>query len=678
MQLSAEQIQLIFYEIAMSIGNSLDLRNMLKECLSTYLRKLNCSAGGILILKNDQNNNYHYEPIYSIPRSLYQRKYYQAIATLIPPCRQDNPLPDFIQNLPLHGCTEDNNHYHLMELPDFGLIFIIKNNEDLDPYIVKSLIPLNVKLARACLACLQNESLEKVNQRLSDIVLCSEDWIWELDTEGRYTYVSESIKNFLGYDASDVIGKTLYDFMTKEEAEKISDTFNSIFDQNERMVDIENWVVRKDNSLACVLKNGFPIIQKGEFKGYRGVDKNITLWKTAELNLRLAKEKAEEANRLKNEFLANISHEIRTPMNAIIGFCELLKHEKLTFTQRDYVYTIDGACKSLLTLVNDILDLSKIDAGKLQVETIACSLEEILNNLESLMAGGAREKDLEFKILHRTKLPEIIKTDPTRLKQILINLVGNAIKFTKQGHIHVIVSLEYKNNKYYIRFDIEDTGIGIPQNKFTDIFQAFQQADGSTTRHYGGTGLGLAITQSITEIMRGSITVTSQVGSGSTFTLLIPANIDIGESTPLLGEKQIQTRLTLSDNDDNLKFQGHILVAEDNLTNQKLIDLILKKAGLKTTLVNDGSEVIQLLDSIQSFDLILMDMQMPRMNGYDVTKYLREAGIQLPIIALTGSAMKGDREKCIETGCDDYLSKPLNKKDMFTIFKKFLTVSITL
>jgi CheY-like chemotaxis protein/HPt (histidine-containing phosphotransfer) domain-containing protein/two-component sensor histidine kinase len=367
-----------------------------------------------------------------------------------------------------------------------------------------------------------------------------------------------------------------------------------------------------------------------------------------------------------------MSHEIRTPMNGINGFSDMLAQEELTHEQQEYVDIIRDSGKNLLTIINDILDFSKIEAGKMDTEIIDCSLEKILNNVGSMLRPSVTKKGLDFKVLHKTKLPANIRTDPTRLYQCLTNLINNAVKFTEKGHVHVMVSLEEYENEPFVRFDVEDTGIGVPADKQDKIFNAFSQADNSTTRKFGGTGLGLTITRRLMEILGGKVTLQSESGKGSVFSLVIPAGVDV-TAQPLLGEGKMKedTQDTLK---EEKKLSGMILVAEDNPANQKLIQIILKKMGLDLVIAEDGRQAVDKALG-QSFDLILMDMQMPNMNGYEATKVLRENNLDIPIIALTASAMKEDAHICLSAGCDAYLSKPIDRKKLNEILERYLPSS---
>jgi len=371
----------------------------------------------------------------------------------------------------------------------------------------------------------------------------------------------------------------------------------------------------------------------------------------------------EAANRAKSDFLANMSHEIRTPLNGILGFTELLQKGADggdEAERRDYLDTIYQSGKHLLDLINDILDLSKIEAGRMQVEQIPCSPGEIVAGVMSLLRVRATEKGLGFHCEWPEGVPATISTDPVRIKQLLMNLAGNAIKFTESGSVRIVIRLAETDHKPKMVFEVIDTGIGIAPEKLDNIFDAFVQADNSVTRKFGGTGLGLAISHRIAAALGGGLAVRSEPGKGSVFT----ATIDIGPlgGIEILDSPPSDGAIATCPSDDQPD-QGlppaSVLLVEDGSTNRKLISLMLSRAGVDVTTAENGAIGVQLATE-HAYDVILMDMQMPVMDGYSATGKLRELGMSVPIIAMTAHAMSGDEEKCRQAGCSGYLSKPID------------------
>jgi signal transduction histidine kinase/ActR/RegA family two-component response regulator len=403
------------------------------------------------------------------------------------------------------------------------------------------------------------------------------------------------------------------------------------------------------------------------------LEKEVIERKDAEKSLKQAKRDADNANESKSRFLANMSHEIRTPMNAIVGFSDVLKDEELTEEQTKYVSIISQSASALLQLINDILDFAKMEAGKMETEKIECNIGEIIEHLDSMLRPNAISKNIEFDVIQHGQLPKLIYSDPVRLRQCMINLLNNAIKFTEKGHVYLNISVQNDDEQQYIRFDVEDTGIGIEQEKLERIFNAFSQADGSTTRKYGGTGLGLAITKQLTELLGGKLTVNSTPSKGSTFSIIIPTGMDRNDTEQYeKPDRSDECDKTENKNDNSTStYHGKVLVAEDNRSNQALIKLLLKKLGLEPVLVEDGQAAVEKAQS-EEFDLILMDIQMPIMTGYEATKLIRKNGYMTPIVALTANAMKEDQAKCLQAGCDDYLSKPINRDKLHEVLGKYL------
>ena len=375
-----------------------------------------------------------------------------------------------------------------------------------------------------------------------------------------------------------------------------------------------------------------------------------------------AREAAEAMDRSKSEFLANMSHEIRTPLNAILGFSDFLRQDGEIDEEerRDCLTSIYTSGRHLLALVNDILDLSKIEAGQLEVEYLACAPHELVSEVAAVMRPQAQQKTLSLEVDFDGPLPERIVTDPTRLRQVLVNLVSNAVKFTNEGRVELHLRLQADNDKPVLLIEVEDTGIGIPPDRLEDIFNPFAQADTSITREYGGTGLGLAISRRIAESLGGTLEVTSEVGKGTVFTLrLDPGDLTdtklVSGTEPPAADRDKQAHEPPA----SRELSGRVLVVDDSNTNRMLISLILKRAGLQVATVVDGKAAVEMVAD-ESFDLILMDMQMPMMDGYTATRTMRAGGVTAPIVALTANAMKGEQEKCKAAGCSGYISKPID------------------
>jgi CheY-like chemotaxis protein len=361
-----------------------------------------------------------------------------------------------------------------------------------------------------------------------------------------------------------------------------------------------------------------------------------------------------------------MSHEIRTPMTAILGYLDLLLDGDQSLDQRTrYVEVIRRNGEHLLAILDDILDLSKLEAGRIVVERVPCSPCQIVEDAASLMAGRAAEKGIAFETEYRGPIPETVATDPIRLRQILTNLMGNAVKFTESGEVRVIVETEdpLDAEKPHLRFEVVDTGIGIPPKQQARIFEPFTQADPSAFLRSGGTGLGLAICKRMTELLGGEITTSSTPGEGSTFAFTI-------ETGPLSDVRLLENpRESLVAAEPPkaalaLQLEGHVLVAEDGVDNRRLIALQLRKAGLQVDVAEDGHAAVEKALRAQEaghpYDVLLMDVQMPELDGLSATSQLREAGYEAPVIALTAYAMPSDRERCIRAGCNDFVSKPID------------------
>lgn len=398
---------------------------------------------------------------------------------------------------------------------------------------------------------------------------------------------------------------------------------------------------------------------------YKDINKRIKI----EKELRVANEKANQLAMIKDHFMANMSHEIRTPMNAIIGFANLLGRSKLDDKQTRHVKAIQSSGENLMNIINDILDFSKIEAGMLKLETIPFSIPELLHSLMVMFLPKANDKNLQLDFFSADKLPESVLGDPTRLTQILVNLISNAIKFTKEGSVTIKTEIADENNsKITIRFMVKDTGIGIPKEKHHEIFERFTQADADTSRKFGGSGLGLSIARKLIEAQGGNIVVESAQGVGSSFIFTISYKKNT-ENKNLTTVENVDFNL----NSNNLS--ARILVAEDNELNRHLVKSLLVEWGFTFDVVENGKEVIEILKR-NNYDLILMDIQMPLMNGYETSVYIRkEMNIAAPIIAMTAHALPGEKEKCISFGMTDYIAKPIREHSFYNLLVKYIAGS---
>lgn len=396
--------------------------------------------------------------------------------------------------------------------------------------------------------------------------------------------------------------------------------------------------------------------------------RDVNLRTKLENELRIAKKQAEDNALLKEQFMANVSHEIRTPMNSILGFSDLLTKTPLDKTQNEYLTAIRTSSSNLLNIINDILDFSKIEAGKLSIEKIPFNLHSLIDSLKIMFSQKANDKNIQLNVRVDKLMPQHLFGDPTRLTQVLVNLINNAIKFTEKGE--VTVSCEIKTIEHDVAqlvFRVKDTGIGIPQNKINQIFDRFDQGNKETTRKYGGTGLGLSIVKSLLEIQNGDIHVKSKEGLGSEFIVTISYPISYEEIN--FSNSESVTVLSKLSN-----FEHHILLAEDNVLNQKLAAGYLGNFGLKLDVAENGLEAIEKLKQ-KKYDLVLMDIQMPIIDGYNATAIIRkELLLTIPIVAMTAHIMTGEKEKCLKFGMNDYITKPFKEVELYQILKKLLFI----
>ena len=497
--------------------------------------------------------------------------------------------------------------------------------------------------------------------------------ITDIETK-RIQRVNSSLCQMLGYSEQELRTMSIPDIHPPEEVSNDLARFQETAEGRTTM-NRDRPVLRKDKTVFYADISGRRILYNGR-SCLLALFRDITERKRTEEALAEARAAAEAANRSKSEFLTNMSHEIRTPMTAILGFSELLRETAATEEAAEACQIITRNGEHLLHLINDILDLSKIEAGKHNLDLHPCSVRHLVSEILKTMQVQADAKGLSLLLEYRTSVPTKIVTDPIRLRQILVNLIGNAIKFTETGRIHIVIHAEPgPDQNQNLQFDIIDTGIGMTKEDLAMLFQPFTQVDSTTRRRFGGTGLGLAISRRLARMLGGDITVSSVPGEGTTFSASIPAKpIDEpGHPSAQTTPAQTTPAQTLGASASNTLpgLDCRVLLVEDGPDNQRLVAFVLKKAGAEVVLADNGQIAVQKASSPEShFDVILMDMQMPVMDGYEATKALRRAGCDTPIIALTAHAMRHDRQMCLDAGCDDYLAKPIDQATLLRVVAK--------
>ena len=533
--------------------------------------------------------------------------------------------------------------------------------------------------------------IDRVHRHFMTIFDSIPAMIWCRDEQGKIIHLNKCAAESIGMTAKEVVGKNYYEIFS-DNAEDARKKDLEVIKTGKPIRSQTRVFTTTAGRKKWVRADRIPYLDKdGKITGVIVFAQDITTSKIAEDDLTAAKAEIESVNRqlaasveranmfadeavaannAKSEFLANMSHEIRTPMNSILGFSDLLADEDLTPEQAKYVRTISQSAKSLLALINDILDFSKIEAGKLDVEMVACDPAKLVKEVKTLMEGQASKKELDLEV-KLENIPKCIYTDPVRLRQCLLNLLSNAVKFTQQGYVYINVTAEGKG-KEWIRFDVEDSGPGIPADKQEMIFESFSQAETDSAGKLGGTGLGLAITHRLTRLLGGTINVQSELAKGSIFSITLPTGLDLNTADTIDAIAETESGENTQARDVKQKYISRILVAEHKASNQLLMDSLLRKTGADVEIVSNGRQVVELAPS-GKFDLILMDMQLPIMDGFEVAGKLRADGITVPIIAITADVRKGMRGRCIEAGCDEYLSKPIARSQLYKMIEKYLS-----
>ncbi|MFB3766673.1 MAG: ATP-binding protein [Methanotrichaceae archaeon] len=483
----------------------------------------------------------------------------------------------------------------------------------------------------------------------------------------RIEYVNPAFARMVGKPLEDIIGKSMDDFITPEDLPMLNQERARRLAGETSTYNLR--LRRSDGRIIWVQATGVPRRVGDRIAGSISVIADLTDRIAAENELLRAKEAAEEAARAKAQFLANMSHEIRTPLNAIIGMTGLLLDTSLDSDQRECLEIVQSSADILISIINNILDFSKLEEGKRKIENQPFDLHRCIDGSMDLVARKAAEKYLTLNYLIEDRVPRIVVGDVTSLCQVLVNLLSNAVKFTDAGEISVSVTGHPRSDgKFNLHFAVQDTGIGIPQDRMNSLFQSFSQLDMSASRKYGGTGLGLAISKRLVELMGGNIWVESEPGRGSTFHFTIVVGVPLNGSH-LPAAKRIHHTCMQTDQLSSLK----LLLAEDNLINQNVALRMLKKLGIVADVAANGLEVLEALER-QNYDIVLMDVQMPEMDGFEASRAIRERwGERAPhIIAVTAHAMEDDRKRCIEAGMDDYISKPVRIEDLAEMLYKHI------
>ena len=510
-----------------------------------------------------------------------------------------------------------------------------------------------------------DEDLIKSKRELQGILDNLQDTYYRTDVDGVLEFVSSSVEPLLGYKSEELVGHKITKFYVNPDDR--GPFLQTMADNNGQVEQYPITLRHKDGSTIWMSTNAhFLLDENGVITGLEGTGQDFTARKIAEDNLIKAKEQAEQANNAKSLFLANMSHEIRTPMNGVIGFTNLLSKTNLDANQAEYVNTINTSVNDLLVIINDILDFSRIESGKMELQPEVVNVKDCIATVIRLFSASADMKSLELKYFVSDDLPINLLVDSLRLRQIISNLIGNAIKFTDYGSIKLNAKRINNNGSDELMIEVEDSGMGVKNIEKNRLFDAFTQANNSLYKTDSGTGLGLAISKKLIELMQGSIGVKENGSNGSTFWITLPIieTCQIPETS--------QEKLT-SQNDDC--YTGlDVLVVDDNAINRKLITTLLNQRGVKTTEANDGKSALNIALN-NDFDLILMDIRMPELNGIEVTKKFREeeADTHTPIIALTAHALPHEQEIFLDAGMDACISKPILDHQLFQLIDEWCT-----
>jgi PAS domain S-box-containing protein len=514
------------------------------------------------------------------------------------------------------------------------------------------------------------EEKKQYQSRVQSILDNAPLLIYVKDLQGKYIVVNKRFTETFNIPGDEAINKTVYDIEKKESADKYTAADRYVI-ENKRSVELED-TMHLEGGTKHLLTIKFPLFDhNNEVFGVSGFMKDITDMVRNREELIAARQKAERAEMLQEQFLANMSHEIRTPMNGIVGMGNLLMQTPLLPEQKEYVRIIQNSSDNLLVLINDILDLSKIKAGKINIEKVPFHLPDVIHTLSASFNLKSKEKGILFSVLMHPSVPQFLKGDQHRLNQVLNNLLSNAIKFTEKGYVTLEISnQQLTDNTVTLCIQVTDSGIGIDNNSISLIFENFAQASSDTTRKFGGTGLGLAITKQLVEMQKGTISVSSKPSVGTVFTVLLP--YEIAEKTEVKQTGNKDDKLSCSGQRD---FTGkRILVAEDNEINQFVLNASLQRYNIDVIMTSTGKQAVEYLENNDPVDLILMDIRMPEMDGFQAVEYIRKKlNSTVPIIILTASALGNERQRSFEIGANGYVTKPFAPEELHDCLERFLS-----
>ncbi len=513
------------------------------------------------------------------------------------------------------------------------------------------------------------EALLKAGRKMNALLQSTREGIYLYDTSLKLILVNEQGEKFAEMRSGEkpVIGQHVSEFTREDEIESVEKILQKVLEGHP--YDIERNIPSKDGSLWLHLTYN-PVKEKDTVIGICIVARDVTELVHSRESLVTARQRAEQSERLQEQFLANMSHEIRTPLNGIVGMSNLLLNTPVNDQQKEFLQSILHCSDSLLFLINDILDLSKIKAGKVRIEKIPMDIYDVLEDLVVPFKIKAQEKSIRFSVMMDPLIPRTVLGDPNRLVQVLNNLLSNAIKFTEKGTVKLEAELVEKTMSHMIlNFTVSDSGIGIDEQLLEHIFESFAQEGSDTARKFGGTGLGLAITKRLVELQGGSIAVTSTKGKGSRFEVSLP--YQLADENKIV--KKTGPVITLAE-DEKPDFTGkRVLVAEDNEVNQQVIQHLLNDYGVEVTIVANGKQAIELLELDPQYDLLLLDLRMPVMDGFQALSWIRQKlKLPIPIIVLTASVLRDEKERCLEIGANDYQAKPFSRPVLVQCLQKFL------